>query len=483
MKKRDWPALARALGEVFLRNRLHPAVLARIEQMGASTPWALACSGGADSLCMVLLLFAHFPDYRKNMHIFHFNHLLRGAESDEDEVFVRDLAEGLGLKFHSARWDHPPQKASGAGPAREARFQFFSDAMIKIGSEILFLGHQLEDVAESILLRAGRGSGAGGLAAPRPAHIFRTGKVHLRPLLEVGKKEITEALTEAGIEWREDASNRSGKFTRNRLRRDVLPVWQEAMPQDVLKGAARVRALAEEDDDALEQWLESLLTQGKKSRELDLRPLLSKPSALWRRAFHRFLIINSLETTFSAREIDRWVSDLALNRDKSSSAGKTGFIEFREGRLLFFNRPNAAADWPPVRIPVGATLYWPDSGELMIETLTISLKQRKAILGGKIDQRRQACLEAGDGKMTHLKVRRWKTGDRYRPLGAPGGRKLQDMFTDRKILALERKKLPVVCDDEGDILWVPGLPPADAFKITGNTVLSIRLTYAQPSTA
>ncbi len=483
MKKRDWPALAQALGEVLLRNRLHPTVLAWLERKGASTPWALACSGGADSLCMVLLLFNHFSDYRKNMHIFHFNHLLRGSESDEDEAFVRDLAEGLGLKFHSARWDHPPQNASGAGPARETRFQFFSDAMTKIGSEILFLGHQLEDVAESILLRVGRGSGAGGLAAPRPAHTFRSGKVHLRPLLKVEKKEITEALTKAGIKWREDVSNRSGKYTRNRLRRDVLPAWQEAIPQDVLEGAARVRALAEEDEVALNQWLESLLPGGKKREELDLRSLFGMPSALWRRAFHNFLIINSLEKTFSGPEIDRWVADLALNRDKSSSAGKTGFIEYREGRLLFFNRPKTKPDWPPVRIPVGATLFWPDSGILSIETLSISLKQRKAILGGKIDQRSQACLEAGDGKMTHLQVRRWEKGDRYQPLGAPGRRKLQDLFTDRKILALERKNLPVVCDDQGDILWVPGLPPADAFKITENTVLSIRLTYAKPSTA
>ncbi len=483
MKKRDWSALAQALGQALPQKRLHPAVLEWLNQMGASTPWALACSGGADSLCMVLLLFAHFSEKRKNMHIFHFNHLLRGVESDDDETFVRGLANGLGLNYHCGRWSHSPQNVSGAGPAREARFQFFGDTMAKIGSEILFLGHQLEDVAESVLLRVGRGSGAGGLAAPRPVHTFRTGKVHLRPLLNVGKMEIIAALAKTGIEWREDASNRRGKYTRNRLRRDVLPVWQEALPQDVLEGAARVRALAEEDDVALDQWLESVLPPEKKKEELDLRPLLGKAPALWRRAFHKFLIINSLESTFSGKEIDRWVADLALNRDKSSSAGKTGFIEFREGRLLFYNRPETEPGWPMVRTPVGAMVYWPDSAVLMTEALSISLPQRNDILSGKIDERHQAYLEAGDGKMTTLQVRRWKTGDRYRPLGAPGTRKLQDLFTDRKILALERKNLPVVCNDQGDILWVPGLPPADAFKISGNTVLSIRLTYTKPSSA
>ncbi len=480
MKNRDWPALARALGAVLPRNCMHPGVLGWIEKNGASSPWSLACSGGADSLSLVLLLHAHFPEFREKMHILHFNHLLRGIASDQDEEFARQLAEGLGLKLRCGRWDNPgAEKPSGAASARQARFRFFSDSMDEIESQILFLGHQMEDIAESLLMRVGRGSGLGGLAAPRPVHTFRAGKVHLRPLLELKKTDILEALSAQGIPWREDASNQGEKYTRNRLRWHVLPAWQQATPQDIFKGSARTRALAEEDEEALEQWLDSLLPPEINTTELDLRPLFGKPLALWRRAFHRFLIANELEKSFSASEVDRWVADLARNRPKKSSAGKSGFIEFRSGRLLFLKKTKVEPNynWPTLRIPVGAILYWPDSTALKTETKPISLHQRTSILSGKIDQRCAAYLETGSEKSSFLLVRGWKPGDRYHPLGAPGSRKLQDMFTDRKVSALERKRLPVVCNHEGEILWVPGLLPADALKITENTSRAIRLTY------
>ncbi len=480
MRTKDWPALAEALGKAIPPKRLHRAVVSWIELEGGATPWALACSGGADSLCMILLLYAHYSDFRGRMHLLHFNHLLRGADSNEDEAFVQSLAEGLGIKYSCGKWESFGEKTSGAGPARQARFHFFDESMQQIESKALFLGHQLEDIAETMLLRVGRGSGSGGLAAPRPVHTFRSGKVHLRPLLELRKEEITGALAAAEIPWREDDSNRSEKYTRNRMRHGVLPAWRRASPQDVFQGAARTRALAEEDEEALENWLDALLPEVLLEKPLDFSSLAGKPQALWRRAFHRFLVVNCLENILSSDEVDRWVTAMRENRTQKGSVGKTAFIEYKDGRLLLIEE-ECEPDWLEIRAPIGATVYWPDSSSLIINTMTLSTNQRASILAGEVEEQREAILEVGEESSPFLRIRRWATGDRYWALGAPGSRKLQDIFTDRKIPAVERKRLPVVCTDDGKILWAPGLPPADGHKISENTAVALRLTYLPPS--
>ena len=477
----DWVQASEHLSHAFSAGRFNPAVVAWIEEEGDDRPWAVACSGGADSVCLVLLLYANFPKRRGRIKVLHFNHRLRGEESDGDEEFVRVLAGCLGLDFFSDRWEREGSESLNEGEAREARFVFMHSAMMDLSARALFLGHQLEDVGETMLMRLARGSGTAGLAAPRPVHNFGDGRVHLRPLLDISKSEFVKVMRQNDIPWREDSSNLTGDFTRNRLRRNVLPVWQEAVPHDVHAGAAHSRALLEEDDKALEEWLDSIMPQDAFSVRLDLSSLVGKPRALYRRALRRWLALNGLGGVLSRDAFESLLEAACANMSFRASAGADCFVEIKSGRLVL-ERRKPRPDWSGIFAPFGGWVFLPCGGVLRVEEVKLDAANRAGVLEGRVDPRREAFLarrrESADGVL----VRLWQPGDRYRPLGATGTIKLQDQFTNRKIKAMERMSLPVVCLQEKTIVWCPGLPPADDWRIKERTDKALRLTFT-PGTA
>lgn len=476
MKPVDWHKKAERLGGLIPAERLHHAVREWIKTADAGMPWCVACSGGADSVCLLLLLYAHFPEKRGELRVLHFNHRLRGEESDGDEVFVKGVAEGLELQVIMGQWDRSEIDPVSEALARSARYAFFSEAMKELKSRVLFLGHHRNDIAETMLMRLARGSGTEGLAAPRPVKVFENGTLLLRPLLDLDKDEILEALREAGVPWREDASNEGDDFLRNRLRNKVLPVFQEVAEHDVFQGAAQSRKLLEEDHEALETWLEELFPDMAKEETCDFAVLAGKPRALWRRAVQRFLSANGLGDSLSREASEELLDRILAGETCRVSAGSDTFIEFSSGILSISERAEEPG-WLPLTMTTGSKVFFPYGEVLAADIIAIDTFQNREIQGGAVDESKEAFIHWEGEPVAILRVRRWEPGDRYRPLGAPGKGKLQDHFTNRKIPVEERKQLPIVCNLKGEILWCPGLPPADAAKIHKRTNYALRLTY------
>jgi tRNA(Ile)-lysidine synthase len=333
-KKIDWPACAAQLGAALLPQRLHPGVIAWAAKASPRQTWAVAFSGGADSLALLLLLWAHWPKRRARLTALHFNHRLRGAASDRDERFCHEVAVSLGIRWRCGRWTETNRGTSEA-QARKARHDFFGAELRRLRTTVLWLGHQQDDVAETMLMRLARGSGTAGLAAPRPVQLMPQGRVHLRPLLSLKKAEIAERLKTERIPWREDASNAAGKFLRNRMRRDVVPAWQLANgDRDALAGAALSRELLEEDDTALETWLTDV-DPFTKSGALNLRRLAHRPRALVRRAIHQWLALNVSEAGLSRQAFGALLDDVMRRRLTRHSLGSGGFARISKYRLTF----------------------------------------------------------------------------------------------------------------------------------------------------
>src|SRR4051812_31203446 len=179
----DWHAAAEKLARAVPRERLHPSVLAWADECSRRAAWSVAFSGGADSVALLLLIWAHWPERRARLQALHFNHRLRGRESNADEAFCRQVARSLGVKFLSDSWRTARSGASEA-ELRAARHDFLSRH-----SRVLWFGHQQDDVAETMLMRLARGSGTAGLAAPRPVHEMSSRHVNLRPLLTLKKAD------------------------------------------------------------------------------------------------------------------------------------------------------------------------------------------------------------------------------------------------------------------------------------------------------
>lgn len=333
-KRIDWPQGADALAALFPLIRLHPAVCARMEGRNAVRgPWAVAFSGGADSLALLLLLWAHWPTKRAKLVALHFNHRLRGRASRSDELFCRRVCAALEVPFVSGCWQDAPRQASEA-QARTERFRFFAREMGARRATALWLGQQQDDIAETMLMRLARGSGSAGLAAPRPVQRV-AGRIHLRPLLTLKKAELAAGLRRAGVEWCEDATNGGGDYLRNRIRRRVLPAWRRAtQDRDILAGAALARELIEEDDDALETWL-TQIDPILPDRTLDLRRLVGCPKAIVRRALHRWLQVQPKAGELSRQGFGSLLAAVEQGRPGRHSLGVRGFAVIHRDRLQF----------------------------------------------------------------------------------------------------------------------------------------------------
>lgn len=327
-KRTDWRRGAADLAAALPRARWHPAALGWAAKNGVRAPWAVALSGGADSLALLLLVWAHWPERGARLQAVHFNHRLRGRESDADAKFCARVCAALGVKLRVGRWRRARRGASEA-EARAARLAFFARH-----ARVLWLGHQQDDIAETMLMRLARGSGTGGLAAPRPVQPMPGGRVHLRPLLTLKRAEIAAALRAAGLPWREDSSNAGGDFFRNRVRHDVVPAWTAAAQRDALGGAALARELLEEDDAALEAWLDSLEALTARGT-LALARLSGRPRAVVRRALHRWLLAQPRAGDLSRQGFEALLAAVERGAPTRHSLGREGFAVIRDGALRF----------------------------------------------------------------------------------------------------------------------------------------------------
>jgi tRNA(Ile)-lysidine synthase len=335
VKKNDWPALAERLAGLLPQSRLHPSVTAWAEEdAGAARgSWAVAFSGGADSLALLLLLWAHWPERRARLLVLHFNHRLRGRASTADAQFCARVCAALGVRYVSAKWIEAYADASEA-EARAARFGFFQRELSRRRIRALWFGHQQEDIAETLLMRLARGSGAAGLAAPRPLQLMPAGRVHVRPLLTLKKNDLCAALTEVGAVWREDASNATSVYQRNRMRHSVLPAWKAAViGRDALSGAALSRELLDEDDSALEVWVDRVAPLSDDGLRLDLGKLRGLPRAVVRRALRRWLAVQADTGDLSRQGFAALLMVVERGSFTRFSLGKMGLAVIRKGVL------------------------------------------------------------------------------------------------------------------------------------------------------
>ena len=452
-------------------------VLEYFRQKPPAEPVVVACSGGADSVFLVLTLHAVLSP--EQLHIAHFNHGLRGKASDEDASFVESLAKGLGI---GVTVGHPaqPLSADEAG-LREARYAWLVGLAGSRGSRAIALGHHADDLIETQLLALLTGSGPSGFASPMPVREFTDGHLRTRPLLNMRRSTIERTLQSAGAPWREDASNRDPKFTRNRLRMEVLPLLASTAPQDLFSSAQRTRRLMQEAIEALDEQVRRLSLDFSDPRSLDVGPLLGAAAGLIRRALTAWWIRHYPENPLSGPALDALVA--LVNQRQSGQAVSIGLLsgespartlEMDASGLLRLGAEQSAVvtDWR------GAAGHWaagplflPDGSRLegqVVHWESPVDPYREA------DPHREAWLSL---KEPLLGVRSWRAGDRYLPLGAPGRRKLQDLFTDAKLNSEQKARLPVITSSDGNILWVPGFPPAESVKICPGANTALQLTY------
>jgi tRNA(Ile)-lysidine synthase len=435
----------------------------------------VAVSGGPDSVALTALLLKLRDEMPLEIRLAHFNHRLR-AEAGADERFVRDLARRWVLPLAVASADvrsyAARRKLNLEEAGRKLRYRFLRRAAAASEATKIATGHTMSDQAETVLMRLMRGTGLSGLAGIAPVVAGPPCPI-VRPLLGLTGPELRVWLDAEGQPFREDASNRDGRFLRNRVRAELLPELVRRYEPRIVAHLARLAGIVREDDDLLHVFVreladEFILRRGR-SVELDLKTLPLLLPALARRVAREFL----REVAGSLRDIsyDDVEALLAIGEGKELTI-RRGLVLRREAGRVGLRKPT--------RLARPFESAWDGRGQLVLAEAGLVLKGSTKASGAarrpvrNVDRFR-ADLDAD--KLTFpLTVRSRKPGDLYRPLGAPGRKKLKEILRAKRVPRTGRDRLPVILS-RGEIVWVPGLPVGERYKITGTTasILTIRV--------
>jgi tRNA(Ile)-lysidine synthase len=452
---RGTASLARKARELSVREGLFP-----------SGGRALAMvSGGQDSLALLDVLSgltgrAGGPATLCALHV---NHHLRGPESDADEALVSQVCAELDVNLTVSH--QPIVKAGGnvQERAREARRLAALRAAAEQGCDRIALGHTADDQAETMLYRLGR---YGGLAAFRA--MLPCEPPWVRPLLECRRVETAAYCRARGLTFAEDRGNAYPGYARTALREQVLPAWEAALPGAV-EAASRAAAVAAE----MERLAETLMAEAERrvrprggaDDALSVSALLGLEPSLRRLLLHRWL--EGRERPPGSR-----VSVLALesllqvpgSAERNLGGGWRGVKEYDDLSLAAGVRPAKAPPAPaPAKLSVPGRVWWGD----------VWVAAEPAELFVAPDVSREAFVDARS-VTGEVQIRGPRPGDRVRPLGAPGARKLQDILVELRVPAAARPTTPLlVCD--GRVVWVCGMLVAEEGRITSETTGIVRL--------
>lgn len=404
----------------------------------------LGISGGADSVCLMHILLA--LGYRFDLAHCNFN--LRGKETDEDEVFVQELAKKHQLKLHVKQFDTEgyaaENKISTQMAARDLRYAWFNHLLLTKNAKYIAIAHHENDDIETFFINLIRGSGLKGLLG-----ISEKTNSIVRPLMAITRDEIESYLDENKLRYRDDSSNSSVKYLRNKIRHELMPLLAEMNPSiqqtiseemRILEGVSQVYSCKIEEvrKDLMQE--KNGIVQFETSDLLALKPL------------HNYLY--ELLSPYGFVTIDAIAKAL----------------KGQSGKQFFSNTHQLLVDREFIFI---SELDVKKNESITIEEMTKEIKHPIQLNFSKTDnlewiKNKNIAQLDYDKLQFPLTLRRWKKGDKFMPLGMQTFKKLSDFFIDNKFSILDKNKQWLLCSNN-DIVWVVGHRIDERYKLQSKT--------------
>jgi tRNA(Ile)-lysidine synthase len=478
------------------RNHLQQRVFATVRHHKMLHPGdvaGVAVSGGADSVALLRIL----QDLRARLGIrlvvVHFNHQLRGVESDGDEKFVADLAKKNNLEFIAGTEDVALWARVHAcnleDAARKCRYAFFSELVRDGRTTRICVGHTADDQAETVLAKLIRGTGPAGLGGIYPATEFV-----IRPLIELRRAELREFLRSAGQTWREDSTNLDESRLRARIRAQLLPALEQDFQQAIVAHLNHLSTLARDDDEfwnaLVDERFAALVSTKKNALRIAIDDLL-KPVTLGTRADDTRSPMTAVTTRLIRRILQelkgdrigftsRHVNDV-LHLATASTSGHQielpdGITVERSFNDLLFTRTASAKHSGSQKatreaIEFHYALSLDSQVEQHVDLAEIGTRLRLKVIDWPATQR-DTTLEPPLADWSRLRapavVRNWLPGDSFRPKGRLRNRKLKHLMREKRIAPRDRPGWPVLTS-AGEIVWARGFPVAQEFVAEKDT--------------
>ena len=402
-------------------------------------------SGGIDSVVMLDLLLK----LGYTCTISHCNFHLRDEESDRDEQFVRDLADQNGVAVFVRNFDTTEyaeiNKVSVQMAARELRYDWFEELRQEQGYDWVATAHNKNDVIETFLLNLARGTGIQGLTGIKS----KSGRL-IRPMLFASREEIKTYALENNLDWREDSSNASAKYSRNKIRLNIIPLFEEINPKFTDTLTDNIRKLSE-------------------AEEIYISAIREKRSDyVFREAGYSWILVNDL---LKLQPIDTWAYELLgdFNFPQGVVTDIIRSLYGPSGRQFFSSTHRLVKDRDkllihPIREETLRRYYIEDPYREISEPVKLEMDVIPNSAEFRIPSSSNiACLDL-DLLEFPLLLRKWESGDYFRPLGMSNMKKLSDFFIDLK-LSIPEKENTWILQSGSEIAWIVGLRIDDHFKI------------------
>ena len=414
----------------------------------------LAVSGGVDSMVLVNL----FKQLNYDIGVAHCNFQLRENESDADESFVVVVCKSYSIpipvyikKFDTKKYSKK-KKISIQIAARELRYNWFYEQLENLKFDYILTAHHLDDALETFIINLSRGTGLDGLIG-----IPSQNDKIIRPLLPFSREEIEKYAKENNLKWREDSSNASDKYLRNKIRHHIVPVLKEINPnfldsfQKTQKNLIQAQSIVSDGESIVYQEVAKELKDG--TIHFDLKKLLQLPNfdAYLYQWLHQFGFtawddIKDLVYAQSGKQVFSENYCLLKNRDYLIVSAKVNEIIFEE---YFIEKGQK-----DVKIPLNISI-WKVSDISTTDTNTIFVDEDKLLYP--------------------LTIRKWQEGDTFYPIGMHGKKKLSKYFKDEKMSLIDKANQWILCS-ENHVVWIIGKRQDDRFKITENTTKIVQIT-------
>ena len=428
----------------------------------------LALSGGIDSMVLAYLLLKTKVQFVAA----HCNFHLRGEESDGDEKFVRDFCEKNGIQCFVKHFETEKfakeQGLSIEMAARELRYAWFEELRQQLDYDKIAVAHHADDQAETFFINLLRGAGLRGLKGMLPQN-----GVIIRPLLWASREQIRQYTVENQIVWREDHTNAESVYLRNRIRNQLLPVFDELQPEARQGLHKSLEHLASENElyrELLKEKLSLIVESGEDSCVIARR----NDEAIQTRKSYRVSLdcFAALAMTQSEQLLFEWLRNYGFNTDQCRfifEAMETGVGNkyYSPTHCLVVGRNELQlseiknVDEREIKIEVGE--------ESLDEPIPLRFSCFEKTDDFVIDKSRKVAQLDFDKLKFPLALRHWRHGDRFHPLGMKGSKLLSDFFVDQKFTEQQKSSVWLLTSSDGDIVWVVGWRIDDRFKVTNAT--------------
>src|SRR5690625_134023 len=406
----------------------------------------LAVSGGPDSLALLHFFASIKTSWDLQLHTLTVDHQLRGQASKDDAQFVYETSLQYGIpctigqadvKQYAIKHNIGIQAA-----ARKARYEFFLEQMKKEKKAKLVLGHHLDDQVESIVMQFIKGVRQKGMPIKRPLDTFQL----IRPFLCVTKDDIWKYVKKHQLEVKIDQSNEDLTYTRNRMRQQIIPLLKKENPNLNESLTKVVNELNEEDqflNELAEEKLKNLASFHEQKVTFSIRDFKAERLPLQRRMFH--LILNYLQCdAFEKDYFSSFYNWLQTEKASSELSFQTfsiiksyDKIEFVQGKLMILPYEEKLHLNESIELPNGWTIQSFDGQKQMEQKFKFTISKSAV--------------------KWPLTVRSRNDGDRIRPVGFNGTKKVKKLFIDAKIPRHKRDEWPIIVNGDGEIIWIPFL--------------------------